>query len=299
MRFLLHPTTQRTTSQGIRKGRAARKAKEATKPKVLTSKSSGIPTLSDASYVQSWGQQCSPNCGCVIRFESRLDPSTNKFTSASYHAKSVVVTPTKSDDQTGILQPVMTCRNNRPMFHACSCDSLHKLASQVTEYLPNKDALSFRSSMEFAGVRASPAFRHSILEKQGLSTLDTHCFDLVEEALTAMIKGYLPKPRQQITPREIYAKSAQSTGIRERGAAEVDDYAIDMSAFWKPPQAMPALQMMDVTAKYSPFGFSDRYGHEDVSQYNNKKDPKETENSKSLDWVSYVDELYEVRERSA
>jgi hypothetical protein len=41
--------------------------------------------------IQAWGQQCSPNCACTVRFETTIDP-TNQYqiTSASYHAKTVV-----------------------------------------------------------------------------------------------------------------------------------------------------------------------------------------------------------------
>lgn len=296
MRFLLQPSAQRSTSQGLRQGRVAKKAKSNAFPQGLTVTSKVASSTTDKNYVQSWGQQCSPNCGCVVRFETRVDPSTNKFISASYSAKSVVVTPTKAEDKQGQLQPVMTFRNNRPMLTSCSCESLHKLSSQITKYLPDKDVLSFRSSLEFSGIRASPAFRHSVLEKQGLPTSNTHCFDVVEEALTAMIKGHMPKPRQQITPKEIYAKSVSSTNIKERGSADVDEYTIDMSSFFKPPRAVSAIQMMDVTAKYSPFGFSDR--HEDDSHYSAKTSSNETAKTRPYDWVSYVDELY-YKERSA
>ena len=108
-----------------------------------------------------------------------------------------------------------------------------------------------------------------------------------------MVKGHLPKPGQQISPKEIYAKSTAGATVKERGSVAADEFTIDMSDFWKPPRAMSALQMMDVTAKYSPFGFSEKDHHEeDLPSYNNKEDEKESANSKSYDWVSYVDELY-------
>lgn len=291
MRFLLNPTTQRTAGQSIQKGRVARKIKETvqTAPVAVTSTSAITPS-GDANYVQSWGQQCSPNCGCVIRFEARLDPSTNRYTSASYHAKSVVVTPSTSEDKNGNLEPVMTFRNNKPMFKPCSCPSLHKLATEVTQHLPNKEKLALGSSMEFTGVRASPAFRHTVLEKQGLETSDTHCFDLVEEALTAMVKGHMPKSRPQITPKQIYAKAVSGPNDRQRKDYQ---FQFDMRSFWEPPRAMSALQLMDVTAKYSPFGFSERDHHDDDTRYNDiRAESKDETASKSYDWVSYVDEKY-------
>ena len=324
MRFLLHPTTQRTTTQGIRrKGRAATKKASLERilaqPQALVSKTNtvAIPSSSTgassnnspANIVQSWGQQCSPNCGCVVRFEATLNPDTNQFTSASYHAKSVVVSQRKGNEETGEsskLEPAMTLRTNRPMFKECSCKSLHALATKVTDYLPNRNAIAVSSSMEFAGVRSSPAFRHTALEKQGLSTTHTHCFDVVEEALTAMIKGHMPKARPQVTLKEAYAANASSPfHYSERdnneGTSAEEDNAfrlLDLSALslLQPTRSMSALRMLDnADSTYSPF-FGNH--HRDSSEYENamkraakasKKDDAAT--SKKLDWVTYVDEL--------
>ena len=289
-------------------------------PKALVSKTNTVASTSrstganssnsSANIVQSWGQQCSPNCGCVVRFEATLNPETNQFTSASYHAKSVVVSQSKGDEETGEgskLEPAMTLRTNRPMFKECSCQSLHALASKVTDYLPNRNAIAVSSGMEFAGVRSSPAFRHTALEKQGLSTTDTHCFDVVEEALTAMIKGHMPKVRPQMTLKEAYARTASSPfhyseQNKHEGSPEEENAfrLLDLSAFslLQPTRSMSALRMLDTAdSTYSPF-FG--YHHRDSSDHENamrraakasKKDDAAT--SKKLDWVTYVDELNE------
>lgn len=289
-------------------------------PKALVSKTNTVASNSrstganssnsSANIVQSWGQQCSPNCGCVVRFEATLNPETNQFTSASYHAKSVVVSQSKGDEETGEgskLEPAMTLRTNRPMFKECSCQSLHALASKVTDYLPNRNALAVSSGMEFAGVRSSPAFRHTALEKQGLSTTDTHCFDVVEEALTAMIKGHMPKVRPQMTLKEAYAMTASSPfhyseQNKNEGSPEEENAfrLLDLSALslLQPTRSMSALRMLDTAdSAYSPF-FGNH--HRDSSDYENamrraakasKKDDAAT--SKKLDWVTYVDELNE------
>ncbi|CAB9500875.1 expressed unknown protein [Seminavis robusta] len=307
MRFLLHPTTRRATAQGIRKGRPSKRSKEAV-PSFAGSHSVDVsPDNNDGSknYVQNWGQQCSPNCGCVVRFETKVDPVSNKFISASYYAKSVIVTQTSSQDQPGrTLQPALTLRTNRPMFHKCKCKSLHQLASQVTEYLPNKNALNVGSSMEFSGVRSSPAFRHTVLEKQGLSTNDTHCFDLVEEALTAMVKGHMPKQRAQVPFKEALASASATGGSAHyysfRDEDDADDQFridIDMSKFLAPPRALSALNLLDVNAKYSPFGFDGAGSGDEDSRYSNKTTkPESPTKSKAYDWVTYVDELYERSE---
>lgn len=183
------------------------------------------------------------------------------------------------------------------MFRSCKCKTLHKLASKVTEYLPNQSAVAIANNMEFTGVRSSPAFRHTVLEKQGLNSADTHCFDLIEEALTAMVKGHMLRPRKQVTLKEIYAKvdSVPSNFSNERGGATSDDndgLRIDMSSILAVPRAMSALRMLDVKAEYSPFSF-DRYLSENEARY--KKKEKEP-SSQNLDWVTYVDELYEKNE---
>ena len=319
MRFLLNPTTQRPTTQGIQnKGRAATKKSSVSRilvqPQALVSKTKTAATKASASnrkttsVVQSWGQQCSPNCGCVVRFEATRDPETNQFTSATYHAKSVVLSQIKSNVENGRvkLEPAMTLRTNRPMFKECSCKSLHALASKVTDYLPNKNAIALSSSMEFAGVRSSPAFRHTALEKQGLSTSHTHCFDLVEEALTAMIKGHMLKARPQVSLKEVYAAAASSpfrhsewnnTEAPEENSAF---RLLDLSSLsiLQPTRRMSALSMLDgMHPTYSPF-FGNH--HRDSSEYENttrqtaktsKKDDAAI--SKKLDWVTYVDELNE------
>lgn len=299
MKFLLHPTSHRTATHGIRNRGTGHRTKE---------KVSSLETRPprESTHVQIWGQQCSPSCGCVVRFEATLDPVSNTFTSASYHAKSVLVSAivNSNKDHTGSLQPARTIRNNRPMFRPCSCDSLHQLASRVTDYLPDKNALTFGSSMEFAGVRSSPAFRHTVLEKQGLPTTDTHCFDVVEEALTAMVKGHMPKPRKQVPFKQALAWASYTEALAESERGNVTDeeqFRIDMSAFrMTPPRAMSALRLMDVNARYSPFGFADKDSWEDntttggSSRYGRKKESRATK-SKSYDWVSYVDELYEQK----
>jgi len=234
----------------------------------------------------------------VVRFEATLDPSTNKFTSASYQAKAVVVFQTKHDESGNInLRPAKTLRNNRLMLQPCQCESLHALASQVTHYLPNRNALAFRSSMEFSGIRSSPAFRHTALARQGLSTKNTHCFDVVEEALTAMVKGYMPKSRPQISIKEAYASTSTASlsplnFTRERGDLEAEDaFRIDMSTFMKPARKMSALRMLDMANSYSPFAKS--IPEYKQSRYSSSSRKNDLETNKRLDWVTYVDELYE------
>ena len=298
MRFLLQPTTQRLKNQGLHKsGKTSSKKGEKNLPALSVFASSDNVAVAKNNtefprMIETWGQQCSPSCGCVVRFEATLDPGTNRYVSASYHAKSVVVT--RKGQKNGTLEPALTLRNNRPMFRSCTCKSLHKLARRVTEHLPNQNALSLGSNMEFSGVRSSPAFRHTVLERQGLSNSDTHCFDVVEEALTAMVKGHMLKPREQISLKELFANMENSPYKFEKQGGEAtedeDVLRFDMSNILAAPRAMSALRLLDVNAEYSPFSF-DKDTSDSQSRSKNKRDTEPS--PKKLDWVTYVDELYE------
>jgi len=295
MRFLLHSTANRTAAAQIRKGRVnTKKTQIQNNSRILVSKTVGsIAHQNNDSYVQSWGQQCSPNCGCVVRFEATLDPINKNFTSATYHAKAVILTRTSTpkeentttnNTQTHKLEPAMTLRTNKPMFRPCTCKSLHQLASQVTEYLPNRNALAIGSSMEFSGVRSSPAFRHTVLEKQGLKTTDTHCFDVIEEALTAMVRGYMPKSRPQVSLKEAYAKMDGDDNPFQFDKHLDDEKRVDMSS-------LSALRMLDLLHGRGAAEHASDY--ETLASHRIHPKIKETPASAKsvLDWQSYVDEI--------
>ena len=178
--------------------------------------------------IRQWGQQCSPQCGCTVRFETTVDPMNrhNKILSASYDAKTIITRVSRASNGSAFLEPVMTqggdCdgkeRQNggrsRPMLKECQCRTLHGLARAVSDALTDFSLTQAQNQMEFAGVRSSPAFRYTVLKNLDLVPTDTHehddheskefnmdtvtgghCFDLVEEALTACLKGHIPKPR--------------------------------------------------------------------------------------------------------
>ncbi|GKY94376.1 hypothetical protein MPSEU_000403500 [Mayamaea pseudoterrestris] len=198
MRFLLHPVNvkSRVNASAGRQaltavvnhqgGSSARASLPAPSPTSIPP-----PTLKP----NAWGQQCSPNCGCVLRFEATTCSATNQIMNASYTAKRVLT------DAHGCVQ--LTNRTKRPMMTDCNCDSLHYLAHAVVqEFLLNSTASKkvtwqyIKSQLEFDATRSSPAFAKSVLYAQNLPLTSTGCFDLVEEALTGMLKGYLPKQRR-------------------------------------------------------------------------------------------------------
>lgn len=166
MRFLLH-ASKKAKSHGIQS--STPKIEVALNPpKEITRK--------------AWGQQCSPNCGCVVRFESIID-SDEMIISASYQAKTVL---TSLKD--GRLEPHYTS-NNKPLLRKCRCETLHHLANSVTEYLQGRRVDQIRNML---GGRSSPAVVHTCLKAQQLNTRHTHCFQVVEHAVVGMVCGYLP-----------------------------------------------------------------------------------------------------------
>jgi hypothetical protein len=168
-----------------------------------------LPKASKSDAAKAFGQQCSPQCGCILRFEASLDNNAQVI-AATYHAKQVMCNsvPTtqnnqqeqkqlhqqKSNVQTHYsLQPALTMsRNPKPLLMDCTCPSLHRLAKQVVAHLPVQRNL--RNQVEFTGVRSSLAFSHAVLRRFQLPTHKTRCLDLVEDALNALIKQCLPMP---------------------------------------------------------------------------------------------------------
>ena len=168
-------------------------------------------------------KQCSPNCGCVLRFEVGLSPPTPFNTSptvvhATYHAKRVMTT-----SKNGERKPLMTTHaslSSQPILTTCTCPTLHQLASQVVEHLPGKSlqTLKNETGLGVVGIRSSIPFRHSVLKDYVLPALKVgkkewqlsskeeknsnegnspgkfreteqhfHCYDLLEESLLMLL----------------------------------------------------------------------------------------------------------------
>ena len=140
--------------------------------------------------IMSWGQQCSPTCGCVVRFEQSSHEG-----SLNYSAKKVVTSG----------QRVVLTNKGRPMLTECNCSSLHRLSDALVDHYKHRDVNCRRSDLEFQSMRSSRAFRRTVLQSQGLPLTDGHCFDVVEEAWTAFIKGHIPSARREgpVLPMEM------------------------------------------------------------------------------------------------
>jgi hypothetical protein len=277
MRFLLNLVRRSGRSQG--KDGSTRQLDKKT---LMSRKMSANDTMS----VKSWGQQCSPNCGCVVRFEATIDPTTQTIRDSSYHAKAVITIY-----QNGRLEPVYTTRTQKPMFGECKCETLHSLAKKTTSFLPNKRIDQLRNMMEFTFTRSSPALQHAVLVDNGLPRTDTHCFDVLEEALTAMIKGKMPKPRQRkdtfqkILLNEIVLSASGEASDSGSSHESRKDLGIDRTRLSLSSHgSMSTLKMFDINAEY--------WENEHESKHDHQEDTL-SKPFKEFDWVTYVDEQYQ------
>jgi hypothetical protein len=335
MRFLLHPRTVTAAATArlsqsklgnnvkVTKGIISNSI-DANDVSASTVDTSGVKAhvqpinKSKSSGTKAWGQQCSSDCGCVVRFDAVIDPETQTFLSANYTAKTIVTvatttsisTPNKEEQQQHqILQPMLTTKG-RPMLKACECKSLHHLSQAVVHQLqqPNQNKVSqIQNMLSFQSNRSSLAFRSTVLHTQDLPEKDTHCFDVVEEALTALVKGHIPKPRRRRAGQELSHKQNKSTPTHpsrrqwqrddDHGDRDDDD-ALQFGQLWKNkdyriegsvPRVMSALIMFDTNHQ----------------EYHNSVHHGGSGPARPLppaDWVSYIDEMYnqeKEEERSA
>jgi hypothetical protein len=273
MRFLLHPRVRTILKDGKRS------------EKVVKIGSFTPVSPNDSTHVKAWGQQCSHQCGCVVRFEAKIDPSTQLIVESTYIAKSIIATLNK-----GGLEPLYTTRSQRPMFKECSCKTIHQLAKQVTEFLPKQRLDRVQNMTEFTMTRSSIAFRHAVLAENKLPRTDTHCFDLLEEAFTAMIKGHMVKSRRN---RESFRKSLSRSisqqkqyddATGETFGSEHGDGSDGRRLSLSSPRTMSALRMFDINIE--------------TWELDQQQDAPPSTLRFFDSWVSYVDELY-LREQSA
>ncbi|KAL7560153.1 hypothetical protein ACA910_013163 [Epithemia clementina (nom. ined.)] len=88
----------------------------------------------------------------------------------------------------------------------CKCQSLHQLAQATVQNMMKQGTMAnVKSTLEFQRTRSSPAFCRSVLKVQGLPETDSHCLDVVEEAVTALCKGHLPSPRRMAVESAVTA----------------------------------------------------------------------------------------------
>ncbi|KAG7346512.1 hypothetical protein IV203_005586 [Nitzschia inconspicua] len=311
MRFLLHPVPRTAAARATRKKAGGEKLLQKHPLVVSSVASSSAETVAASSRTissemkKSWGQQCSPNCGCVVRFETTVDPVTQRIIEAKYHAKEVLTTVSKSDS--GYLTPVYTTRTYRPMFQECKCDTVHALSQKITSYLPNKRLDHIRGMNDFTYTRSSPAFRHAVLAENNLPRHHTHCFDLVEEAFTGMINNSVPARRkinaeyqkllkaeyleQPVVVRSYYMGGSSNGNTNQfkdeyvHPKSAIGSLGADKTRFsLSSSRTMNTLRMFDINAEH----WDDEEHSKEAAKQQSRRD--------RFDWVSYVDEQYESKE---
>ena len=162
---------------------------------------------------KKWGQQCGVSCGCVVRFEIQLDDH-DRVVSAEYTAKRILMNSLTANQS----QPLFSNRTGRLLYQPSNCKALHQLSSCAVNYFVNRPLWQLMNYHEFQHSRSSESFRRYVLAVQNLSPSDSskqdnqsklmhpkkktkqpenynHCFDLVEDAITGLLKGYVPPPR--------------------------------------------------------------------------------------------------------
>lgn len=346
MRFLLKAAPPSTL-----RGRAIKSLQ--TKKKANTTKDNIVhSTTQPSNEIKAWGQHCSPNCGCTIRFETSLDSSTNQILSATYEARTIVTKVETSNNNDGnthrtgatttYLQPVLThsrkpSHQGRPLIKSCKCDTLHGLAKTITKVLPTYTLPQAQNQLEYAGNRSSPAFRYTALKHLNLlnASLDSktfanknqnldinsipegRCWDLVEEALTACIQGYIPKPRPSIQLQIVGKQDPRSETLQR--IKHVDDEEREdkddldplrfvraakrrakeglMQTLQHRPQSSSLSTSSSTTSSMPPFHLMSDSLHDHADTLTQLKleiksmQEKEDNAHESMnDWVSYVDE---------
>lgn len=105
--------------------------------------------------VKTWGQQCSNNCGCAVRFEASINAKEkNKIVKASYEAKRVLTKSSSNvDGLFPILRPIRTFhRDEKLMVKDCHCKTLHQLAGEIVVMLPKLNLDQAQNQLEYEGM---------------------------------------------------------------------------------------------------------------------------------------------------
>jgi hypothetical protein len=342
MRFLLFPTkVKKSLSRATNvNGRMSQHSQHSIpKSTVLTTPTNSAVEYSqqeDESTKVTWGQQCSQNCGCVVRFTANIDTTTDSVVAIDYTCKSLIIGKNPATNE----RVVAKTSKGRPLFQECKCTTLKSLSNIVVQEIrlrPNWKQL-YADTFNFETTRSSNAFRQAVLHTQNLPSKDASCFDVVEEAVTAMIKGYMPVPRQSnivVTTQNRKLKTLQKYYVQEEDEdEEANDTAYDMDSDYY--QNMKNLQNQSFygTTSVLPFGniveqmssskpsilaFSSTLSmydknlerqqqrEDEEKQRRNQQAPTSSNNNRTFsqnnteisDWESYVDYQYQEDQKSS
>lgn len=273
------------------------------------------PVNQSCETMKTWGQQCSPNCGCVIRFEASIDTTyKNQIKEVKYVAKRILTRNSLNKDNSTLkLQPIKTYGREKVLVKDCDCKTLHSLSQTIVKNISRLTLDQAQNQLEYEGTRSSDAFRFTALKKLNLlknKDLDGingipegKCYDLVEDAITACLQGYIPKQRKVTPssfPKPLRIRSPierEKEFIEERGldplryANAAKQRASQIFESFKDSSNIPSQSSMP------PFHLL----HEEDAQMNtltqirndimssNEKE-RSLHETKAVDWVSYIDE---------
>ena len=233
-----------------------------------------------------FGQQYSPQCSSVLRFEALLNEE-DKVESATYFVKRIA--------------RFIRCNNSKqdtqPLFVECTCPSIHKLSKQVVAQLIGKSfSRTLRNMIEFTSTRSNPAFRHTVMEKYGLdSSSDNSSYDLVEQTLISMIKQSNVSPRINRSNSYIEMLNESYRPFLEQAEQEefVERYGRALRRVRKPrylgkDHSISATTPNSTLNDLSWLDLIDDYNNEQLSF---SEGTKQTNFQSPTTWESYVDEL--------
>jgi hypothetical protein len=338
MRFLLFPkTTKKYVSNAtinaasrerlINKTVLTQQRHEKAIPKstVPTSKISAEKSLLDSTKV-IWGQQCSENCGCVVRFTASVDTITDSVVSIDYTCKTLIIGKHPTSNELVVAKT----SKGRPLLKECKCTTLQSLSNSIVHEIrrkPNWKQL-YSDTCNFETNRSSTAFRQAVLNAHKLPSKDTSCFDVVEEALTAMIKGYMPSTRHAnivvATQQRVQKQLQQFSNIEDRDDDEQgsdtyydmdSDYYQNMrklqsQSFFGSTATLPFGNIVQQLSSKSILSLSSTlsmYDHNLARQQQQEEEEKQQRkrqlsvqsNSNNGDWESYVDYQHQEDEKTS
>ena len=260
------------------------------------------PHSASTTSTRRYGQQCGVNCGCVARLEldvvvSNAGQATVR--SAQYTAKQILLRQQHLNNNNAPIP--WTTTKGRLQFITSPCPTLHTLLEQTIQFVPGKTLRQLQAYTDFSGHRSSEAFGWAVLQQHqllgtsssSLSQRPHNCFDLVEDVVTAAVRGYLPSPRT--TSRNSWSPQQQ----HRRRFEPTDDDDDDASGDHLLPQV--PLQDHYTSRDHShwsksfvmwPFASSEHH-HESGGSNDRKSANRWT----ALDWMDYHWELMEQQQQ--
>ena len=321
MRFLLHSKARDKLARCTTKGRIKnRNTNNATAEESAAQTKESMKRCTP--QIKAWGQQCSPKCGCIIRFETTIDPTTQAILTSTYHTKKIW--------RDSNNYPIMTT-TNRPILQTCQCDTLNELGKEVANYLPNKTLEEIRNMTEFESVRSSPAFRKVVLQKFHTNHSDKkifefqkdihssrddssnasasisreNCYDVMEEAFLAMVRGHMPLPRREenkLRDNAIYATTNVTSAPMSSDMNNEDNTKASLtSSPGLDALVFGSMLSSDWRKEFPRYDDDDDDDDPNSSAFSfqineNKFDNDDINLNMDHDWLSYVDSQYQNKD---